>query len=124
LIGPLRTLSLIALVVGASGSLILMVRAGRDTPTLLLVVFVVWVLSPFIGIAWAMKRSNNWSTLTRTTLHWTTLVIAFVSLAFYGNLIRPPAGSPPAFVFVIVPPVSLLVLTLGIWIAALRSPRR
>ncbi|MEX2285399.1 MAG: hypothetical protein WEE89_23135 [Gemmatimonadota bacterium] len=124
LTGLLRTMSLAALVVGACGSLVLMLRAGTDTPTLLLVVFVVWVLSPFIAASWAMNASKRWSARTQTTLYCMTLVIALGSLAVYGKLIRPPAGSPAAFVFVAVPPVSWLLLAVPISIAALRSRKR
>jgi hypothetical protein len=122
--GWLRTISLIALLVGACGSLALMLRAGSNTPPLLLVVFVVWVLSPFMAISWAMTASKRWSALTRTALYWLTLVVTLGSLAFYANLVRPPAGSPAAFVFVAVPPASWVVLAAGISVAALLSRKR
>jgi hypothetical protein len=80
----------IALVVGALGSLGFMLQAGRSTPRLLLVAFIFWVLSPFVGLAWADKRSQGWSALTRLTLYWATLVITLGSLAYYGQLLSPP----------------------------------
>jgi hypothetical protein len=110
--GTLRAVALIAVVVGAVGSVGFMVRAGRRTPLLLLIGFVFWVLSPFVGLAWANIVSQRWSGVTRATLYGATLVVALGSLAIYGGLVTPPAGSPNAFVFVAVPPVSWLLVTI------------
>lgn len=111
-LGLLRTMARIAVVTGAVGSVGLMLRAGRRTPRLLLVLFVIWVLSPFVAIAWANMVSKRWSVLTRATLYCVTLVLTLGSLAIYGDLVLPPAGSPRAFVFVVVPPVSWVLLTI------------
>ena len=119
----MRASARIALVVGALGSLGFMLQAGRSTPRLLLVGFIFWVLSPFVGLAWADKRSQGWSALTRVTLYWVTLVITLGSLAYYGQILSPPAGSPRAAVFVAVPPASWLLMTLALLIAALISRR-
>jgi len=121
--GLLRTAARIAVVVGAVGSVGLTLRAGRTTPRLLLVLFVIWVLSPFVALAWANVVSKRWSLLTQATLHCLTLVITLGALAIYGEVVLPPAGSPRAFVFVIVPPVSWLLMTIVIPIAALVSRR-
>ena len=109
---------------GAVGSLGLMFRADQRTPRFLLVLFVFWILSPFVALAWANMVSKRWSFLTRTTLYVVTLVITLGSLAFYGKFILPPAGSPRAFVFVAVPPASWLLMTIVVSIAALISRRR
>ncbi len=107
---------------GALGSLGFMLRAGRRTPRFLLVLFVIWVLSPFVALAWASMVSKRWSILAQTTLYCVTLVLTLGSLAIYGGLVVPPAGSPAAFVFVLVPPVSWVLLTV-VPIAALISRR-
>jgi hypothetical protein len=114
----------IAVVIGAVGSVVFMLSAGRNTPRLLLVLFVIWVLSPFVALAWANMVSKRWSVLTRTTLYWVTTVITLASLAVYGGLILPPAGSPPAFIFVAVPPASWFLITAVVLMAALVSRRR
>ncbi|MEK6284282.1 MAG: hypothetical protein AABO57_00910 [Acidobacteriota bacterium] len=124
LLGPLRAVALIAVVAGAGGSLGLMLRAGRSTPRLLLVLFVIWVLSPFVALAWANIVSKRWSVLTRATLYCVTLVITLGSLAIYGGVVLPPAGSPHAFVFVVVPPGSWLLMAIVVPIAAFISRRR
>jgi hypothetical protein len=122
--GVLRAAAMIAVVAGAVGSVGLMLRAGQRTPRFLLVLFVIWVLSPFVVLAWANIVSRRWSVLTRATLYCVTLVLTLGSLAIYGNLVSPPAGSPRAFVFVVVPPVSWALLAVVVPIAALISRRR
>jgi hypothetical protein len=49
--GLLRALSLVAVVAGAAGSVVFMLRAGQRTPRLLLVLFTVYSLRsrPFYG---------------------------------------------------------------------------
>ena len=121
--GLLRVVALISVVAGAAGSVGLMLRAGRSTPRLLLVLFVIWVLSPFVALAWANLVSKRWSVLTRATLYCVTLVITLGSLTIYGDIVLPPAGSPRAFVFVVVPPGSWLLMTIVVPIAALISGR-
>jgi hypothetical protein len=113
----------IAVVAGAVGSVGLLLRAGRRTPRLLLVLFVIWILSPFVALAWANMVSKRWSVFTRATLDCVTLVLTLGSLAIYGGLVSPPAGSPRTFVFVAVPPASWLLLTIVVPLAALISRR-
>jgi hypothetical protein len=121
-IGILHTVALIALVVGIIGSLIFMFRAGQHTPRLLLVIFTIWVLSPFAALIWADKASKRWSALTRITLYCVTLIVTLGSLAIYSELVDVrPAGSANAFLFVIVPPVSLVFIMIVVPIAALIS---
>jgi hypothetical protein len=80
------------------------------------------VLSPFVALAWANLVSRRWSSVTRATLYYVTFVVTLGSLALYGNLVKPPAGSPGAFVFVIVPPACWVLVTM-VPIAALISRR-
>jgi hypothetical protein len=123
-LGFLRAVAQIAMVAAAVGSLGLMLRAGRRTPRLLLVVFVFWVLSPFVALAWANMAAKRWSVPTRATFYCVTLVVALGSLALYGGLVAMPQGSAPAFVFVAVPPASWLLTAIVVPIAALLSRRR
>ena len=114
----------IAVVAGAVGSVGLTLRAGRTTPRFLLFLFVIWVLSPFVALGWAHMVSRRWSVLTRATLYCVTLAITVGTLAIYGGIVLPPAGSPRAFVFVAVPPGSWLLMAIAVPIAALVSRRR
>lgn len=111
------------MVVGAIGSVGFMLRAGRNTPRLLLVLFVFWVVSPFVALAWANMVSERWSVMTRTTLYCVTLVITVGTLVIYG-FDMAPAGSARAFSFVAVPPGSWLLIAVVVPVAALLSRRR
>lgn len=124
LIGILRAIALITLAVGATGSLVFMFRAGQHTPRLLLVLFTIWVLFPFAVLIWANTVSRRWSALTRITLYCVTLIVALGSLATYGEWVDvKPSGSANAFLFVAVPPVSLILMTIVVGIAAVISRR-
>jgi hypothetical protein len=120
----LRAAARIAMLTGAIGSLAFMLRAGTRTPRFLLVMFVFWVLSPFIALAWATAASLRWSALTRTTLHVVTLVLALGSLVAYAwDAVGPPRAKA-AFIFVVVPPASWLLLAIVVPLAAFISRRR
>ena len=123
----LRAAALIAALAGGAGSVALLLRAGRRNSSLLLLVvlFTIWVLSPFIVLLWANIVSRRWSVLTRTTIHYLTLVVALGSLAIYGELVAlKPQGSPNVFLFVIVPPVSWVFMAIVVASAALVARKR
>jgi len=123
-LGLLRAVALIAVIAGAAGSVGLMLRAGQRTPRFLLVLFTIWVLSPFVALLWANLVSKRWSVVTRATLYCVTLVVTLGSLATYGELVdlRPP-GSANAFLYVVVPPASWVFMTIVVSMAALISGR-
>ena len=50
ILGLLRAVALIEVVAGAVGSVGLTLRAGQRSPRLLLVLFTIWVLSPFVAL--------------------------------------------------------------------------
>src|SRR5258705_8466278 len=109
-------------VVGAVGSMALMLYAGRaNQHVLVTVLFVFWVLAPFVALAWADRMSVRWSVVTRTALHWVTLVITVGSLAIYVHRVLRPPRTTGAFVFVAVPVASCLVVSISVACAALLS---
>jgi hypothetical protein len=122
--GILRAVALIALVVGAAGSLVFMFRAGQHTPRLLLFLFTIWVLSPFAALLWANLVSKRWSVLTRATLYCATIIVTLGSLVAYGDWVHlRPAGAANAFLFVAVPPVLLVFIATVLLLAAFISRR-
>jgi hypothetical protein len=125
-LGVLRALALLALMVGGGGSVGFMLRACQRNPSrLLLVLLAIWVLSPFLALAWANVVSKRWKVVTRTAHYCMTLVLALGSLAVYGDIVKvKPHGSPNAFLFVAVPPVLWLIMAIVFAIAALLSRRR
>src|SRR6266508_3813731 len=120
----LRSSARVAAVVGAVGSMALMLYAGRGNQHILVtVLFVFWVLAPFVTLAWADRMSVRWSVVTRTTLHWMTLVITVGSLAIYVHRVLRPPRTTGAFVFVAGPVASCLVAAIAVAVAALLSRR-
>jgi hypothetical protein len=121
----LRTAALIAVLAGAVGSVGLMLHAGRrNNSRILMVLFTLWVLSPFLALVLANAVSKRWSVLTRATLYSVTLVLTLGSLAIYADVALGPPRAKPAFVFVVVPPASWLLIAIVVPIAALISGRR
>ena len=123
-LGLLRAAALIAVLAGAAGSFGLMLHAGRRNDSrILLVLFTIWVLSPFVALVLADVVSKRWSVLTRATLHSVMLVLTLGSLAIYGDVALGPPRTKTAFVFVVVPPASWLLIAIAVPIAALISGR-
>ena len=67
-LGLLRALALIAILAGAAESASLLFAAGQNSPRLLLVLFTIWVLSPFVALLWATLVSTRWPVATRVAL--------------------------------------------------------
>jgi hypothetical protein len=114
-LGILRAAALIAVSAGAVGSVALTLHAGRRNPSrLLMVLFALWVLSPFVALVLASVVSKRWSMVTRATLHTLMLILAICSLAIYGVVALGPPRAQTAFVFVVVPPASWLLMAISL----------
>ena len=119
----LRTMAVVVVLAGAGISLGLMLHAGRNNKSVLLIVlFVIWVLSPFIALLVANVVSKRWSDLTRMTLYSLMLFLTLGSLVSYSGVLSPP-GTKPAFVFLVVPLISWLLMAIVIPITASLSRR-
>ena len=114
----LRAVSRATAVVSAVGSVGLTLWVGRGGSSLLLVVlFVGWVLGPFVGLLVADRVSTRWSPVTRATLYIVMLIVAVASVGVYGDVaVRPRAR--PAFMFFVTPLCSWLLMLTAIPIAA------
>jgi len=124
----LRRAALIAMLIGAAGSVGFLLRAGQRTSRFLLVIMLLWVLAPFVVLALADVVSKRWTVLaqapTRETLYSLMLVLTLGSIAVYVDDALRPRQAQAAFVFVMVPLVSWVLMAIAIPIAALRSRRR
>ncbi len=119
----LRTTAVIAAVAGATASLGLMLYLGRHNQSIILIgLFAIWVLSPFLGLLIGIVISKRWSELTRVTLYGLMLFLAVGSLIIYVEVALDP---PPklAFPFLVVPLGSWLLIVIVIPIAALMGRR-
>lgn len=106
------------------GSLGLTLHAGnRGQSSVLMLLFVLWVLSPFVGLAMADRASTRWTTNTRATLYVVTVIVAVGSLALYGGIVPMPRGAKTAAVFLLAPLGSWLLMIV-IAVAAFVSSRR
>ena len=119
----MRATALAALIVGATGSIGLLLHARQHPPPLLAVLFIIWVLAPFGVLGAAQLVSKRWSPGTQATLHVVTLALAVVSLLIYGDDAINHRTAHPAGVWVVVPPASVLVSVVAISIAALVAKR-
>jgi ACR3 family arsenite efflux pump ArsB len=123
-LGRLRVAALIAMLVGAMGSVGFMLYAGRRNPSQLLIfLFVIWVLSPFVLLGLANIISQRWSGLTRATLYGVTLLLTLSSLAIYAYRALGPPRPQAAFIFIVVPPASWLFIAIAVSLAGLLSAR-
>ena len=123
--GPLREASKAAALLGAVGSLGMMLRVGhRNNSALLLILFTVWVLSPFVGLVLTDRVSPRWSVPTRAALYALACAISVGSLVVYSVVALGPPRSQPAAAFLVVPVASWLVLLTVLAIATRTAGRR
>src|SRR5262245_19795097 len=120
----LRSTALTTLAIGTAGSAAFMLYAGKrvGTPSLLIVLFTVWVVLPFALLALAIVVSKRWTDLTRTTLYRITPIVSAAALLIYGTSafgIQRPKTS----IFVTVAPLSCLFIVIAILVAAFVARR-
>lgn len=109
-----RTAIFIVLLFGVIGSLYFVINAGRNSNAILLQgLFVVWVVSPFVGFLNANLISKQWTLLSRKAIYGLTVIITIGSLVFYSGASSTPQ-TKNAFVFLIVPLLSWLLLIIAI----------
>ena len=116
----LHVVALVAVLAGGAVSLGLMFNAGRNQNSIFLIVaFTSWVSLPFIVLLVADIISKRLPAF-QTTLYYLMLFITVFSLICYTGILNVP-GTKPAFKFLIVPLVSLLLIGVVIYIARSRS---
>ena len=120
----LHTVSFIVMLTGAIGSLALTLHAGHTNNSVLLrTLFAIWVLSPFTALIIANYISGIRRVLPRVTLNIRMLLIPIVSFLIYSGIFSI-TGSKPAFVFIVVPLISWMVILAFIFFAVLQSKRQ
>jgi len=115
----LRAAALTAVPVGALGSLGCTLLVGqRNASRILAVLFALWVLSPFVGFAVAHLVSPRWSSYARSAVYVAMLVVALASLAIYGEVAIGAPREKPAFMFLVVPLSSWLIVVAAFVVGA------
>jgi hypothetical protein len=118
----MRKAAMITALVGGVLSVILMIHAGRyNMPPLLIVLIGMWVLLPYDALTMANILSPRWPELVSATLNGLTFVVTLVSLAIYATVAFGPPRPKPAFFFVLLPPLSLVLIAISLLIARTKS---
>ncbi|HEX8898790.1 MAG TPA: hypothetical protein VF751_08850 [Chthoniobacterales bacterium] len=123
LLAGLRSAALVALVIGAIGSIGLLRHAQQHPPQLLIVLFVIWVCAPFGLLAAANFLSHRWPIRVRMTLYLVTLLVTLLSLGIYVDNNVAHRTAHPAGVWVAVPPASVLLAAIVVGIAAFKAKK-
>ena len=120
----LRMAFFIAIVAGTVGSIALMLRTSPNMPVLNIVLIGLWVISPFVLLALCDALATRWPLLHRPTIHVLALVLVVVALSVYQSVAFGPPRPKAATLFVLIPPISWLVIATGLGAAALVSRKR
>jgi len=115
-----------ALLIGIAGafvSLWFMFNAGRNQPSVFLIIlFTLWVLSPFIGLLLLNNISKRWIVSVRETLYWLAIITTILSAAGYSGLFNTQE-TKNAFVFLVIPFLSWIIIAISFLIARRVSKR-
>jgi hypothetical protein len=123
--GVLRAIALVVLLVATLASLALTVDAGRRNSSMLLVtLFALWVVSPFVGAVLANSISKHWETSARTTLYMVMLIFSLGSVAIYANVVFGPPRPQPAFYFLMTPAASWVLLAINLVLGVVSARKR
>jgi hypothetical protein len=109
---------------GGAGSVALMLYAGLrvHAPTAVVVLFLLWVVWPFVGAAAASLAATRRSARVHAFFSHLVLIVATASVAVYAAAALGP-GRPPTPFFVLTAPISAVILAVG-YLAALIIERR
>jgi type IV secretory pathway VirB2 component (pilin) len=112
----MRKGSVWVVLLSAGASLGLMLRAGNHQPSVvLLLLFTIWVASPFAGLVWAHRRASSRSVPWQRAVSWLMWLVSLGSVATYAVVAFLVYLAKPAGPFLAVPLLSWLVI--GVWSA-------
>jgi hypothetical protein len=113
----LRKIAYIVLLAGASGSLVSLIRTGHNNKSVLLsVLFIIWVLSPFLGLLAGLVFSRRRKIFNSIVFYFLLFAVTISSLNFYSGILGFH-GPKPAFIFIVVPFFSWLLMAVVIILA-------
>jgi hypothetical protein len=99
-----RPLAMFACVAGAGASLLFMYQVGHRNPSfVLMLLFTVWVLSPFVALLVSAMMSAGWTGPSRAALYGVMCAVSVLSPLAYGAVALGPPRPRPAFAFLVVP---------------------
>jgi len=107
----LRSVAVIATLIGAATSVAVTLYVGRRNPSVtLLLLFALWVLSPFVAAVCANVFSMRWSDIERAIVACTTIALTLGSTAIYAYVAFGPPRPKVARVFLLTPLVGWVVV--------------
>jgi hypothetical protein len=106
-------IAVLMVLAGGGGSIAFTVYAGRSNNSVVLIVlFIGWVLSPFITLLLVNTLANRRSVTERVCLYSIMIIITLASLLAYSGQWTPPDAKPAA-VFLITPFLSWVFMSVG-----------
>jgi hypothetical protein len=120
----MRRAAMVTAILGGVLSVALMIHTGRySMPPLLIVLIGMWVLLPYDALTLGNILSPRWPEPMRGTIYRLTFLISLVSVAIYASVAFGPPRPKPAFFFVIIPPLSLALIGIALFVARSKSHR-
>ncbi len=111
-----RSSALISLLVGVAVSLGLMLWVGRHgSSALLMLLFTVWVASPFAGMALVYRLAKGWPLIRQNVTYSQIRIISLGSALIYAVTVNVRQLARPAGPFLAVPVASWLLMALWLW---------
>jgi hypothetical protein len=113
----LKKIAFTLLLICAITSLILVINAGRNNSSILLqALFIIWVFSPFVVILFVNKLSKVWKAKIQFWFYWVTIFLTGISIIAYSGILTPQ-NTKPAFIFLVFPFLSWLLILIFILVA-------
>src|SRR5450432_4165501 len=108
----LRIIALIVFAIGWIVSLGFTLHAGHNNRSIfLMILFLGWVSSPFMGQLTATMLSARWPVVTHKILYIIMIFLAIGSMSGYSDILSP-ADLKPAFIFLIIPLISWILIVI------------
>ena len=104
--------------------LLLLTLASRGRVAVLTLIFIVWVLLPFLLLAVFDRVSRSWTNPCRSVVRVMTVVVPVGNVIAYAQDAVWPRAAQRAFVWTITPPVSLLAIAIPVLVTALATRNR
>ena len=117
----MRKIAFAILLIGAVGSLCLVLNAGRNAPVLLIILFTGWILTPYVALVFLNFFSKLQTIIAPSMLHWLMLLISVGSLLCYSLTFSQHNGKPATGIFLIVPFISWILIVTTIVISAYKK---
>ena len=124
-LAALKRVASVITIAGAVISLGCMFVVGRHQKSLVLMaLFTVWVLAPFVALIYAHELSQNWTVNRSTALYTFMLLLTLFSVAIYATVAFGPPRPQQARFFLMVPSASWLLIGIAFSISAYLGRKR